>query len=177
MSRVGLSSGLLLCATLALGPGAGWALPNPVHHVHKRESKEQIEDLEQQWRSAILTGDVGLMDSLLSDDYVGISMSGQINTKQMQLDRLRNRTLKIVTMDLTDVKVKLVGSVAVVTSSAQITGTNDGVDMQGTFRYMRVYQRLPTGNWKITNFEATRVPPGGRLRQQALLPASPAGER
>jgi ketosteroid isomerase-like protein len=54
--------------------------------------------------------------------------------------------------------VKLIGSIAIVTSRAEVEGTNDGVAVQGTFRYTRVYQRLPSGVWKITSFEATRVP-------------------
>lgn len=134
------------------------AMPGPVRHMHKHESKEEIATLENQWRDAIINADVSLMDKLLSDDYVGISITGQINTKQMQLDRLKSRTLQISRMDLSDLKVKLVGSVAIVTSSALVTGSNDGVDMHGTFRYTRVYQRSTAGIWKITNFEATRVP-------------------
>jgi len=46
---------------------------------------------------------------------------------------------------------------AVVTSLAEVDGTNDGTPMHGNYRYMRVYSRLPSGTWKITNFEATRV--------------------
>ena len=62
-------------------------------------------------------------------------------------------------IELTDVKVKLIGTTAVVTSLADVDGTNEGAPMHGTYRYTRVYSRLPSGNWKITNFEATRVGP------------------
>jgi ketosteroid isomerase-like protein len=64
-------------------------------------------------------------------------------------------------MDLFDTKVKIVGNVAIVTARAELEGTNDGADLKGTFRYTRVYQKLPSGIWKITNFEATRVPDPG----------------
>jgi hypothetical protein len=103
------------------------------------------------------------MDKLLSNDYVGISMNGQVVTKMQQLDRLRNRQLLLTKIDLDDVKVKLIGTTAIVTSRADIEGTNDGVSVRGTYRYTRIYSRLPTGDWKITNFEATRVgpPPAG----------------
>jgi len=39
-----------------------------------------------------------------------------------------------------------------------VEGTNEGMSVKGTYRYTRVYRRLPDGNWKITSFEATRVP-------------------
>ena len=59
-------------------------------------------------------------------------------------------------------KVKLIGSIAIVTSRAQVEGTSDGVAVKGIYRYTRVYQHLPTGGWKITSFEATRVGLNGR---------------
>jgi ketosteroid isomerase-like protein len=74
------------------------------------------------------------------------------------LDRARNHKLMLTRLDLGEMQVKMVGSIAIVTSRAQVEGTNDGVPVKGTFRYTRVYQRLPTGEWKITSFEATRVP-------------------
>jgi ketosteroid isomerase-like protein len=79
----------------------------------------------------------------------------------MQLDRTRNRSFALTRMDLFDTKVKIVGNVAIVTARAELEGTNDGADLKGTFRYTRVYQKLPSGIWKITNFEATRVPEPG----------------
>ena len=154
-----------VCAALCLVLLFASAQANDTHHLRKRDFKHEVEDLEQQWRVAQLNGDVSAMDRLLSDDYVGITMTGQVNTKAQQLDRLRTRSLVITRIDLSDVKVKLVGSVAIVTCLASVEGSNEGVSMTGVYRYTRVYQRLPTGVWKITNFEATRVPNSrGRMR-------------
>jgi ketosteroid isomerase-like protein len=128
-----------------------------MRHPHK-EARQQIEELEQQWRAATLSADVATMDRLLSDDYVGISWNGQLNTKAMQIDRTRTRTFALTRLDLLDSKIKIVGNVAIVTARAELDGTSDGIGMKGTDRYTRVYQKLPSGTWKITNFEATRVP-------------------
>ncbi len=151
---------ILFSTLLALAwfPASGHAVS--MHHPHKM-LKQQVEDLEQQWRTATLSGDVGVMDHLLAEDYVGISWTGQVNTKAMQLDRIRTRSFQISRLDLIDSKIKLLGNVAIVTARAEIEGSTDGVPMTGTFRYTRVYQRLPTGDWQITNFEATRVPDPG----------------
>lgn len=144
----------------------GWrsasCLPG-IRHGQK-DAKREIEDLEQQWRTAQLSGDMATMDRLLSDDYVGIGMNGVVNTKAQQLDRLRRRTLALTRIDVSEVKVKMVGSVAIVTSLAQIEGTSDGSAMAGIYRYTRVYQRLTSGVWKITNFEATRLSQGSRRK-------------
>ncbi len=129
------------------------------HPKRNDQYKHQVEQLEQVWRKAELSGDVAAMDKLLSDDYVGITMSGQVVTKEQQLERLRKRTMPLSRIDLTDVHVKLIGTTAIVTSRAEVEGTDEGVAIHGTFRYTRVYSRQLTGAWLVTNFEATRVGP------------------
>ncbi|WP_348267218.1 nuclear transport factor 2 family protein [Edaphobacter paludis] len=132
------------------------ALANPTPHPKKHDAKQQVEDLEEQWRIAQLAGDTTTMDKMMSDDYVGISMTGEVDTKAQQLRRVTDRRLMLTKLELSDMKVKLVGAVAIVTSRAEVEGTNDGKPVKGMFRYTRIYQHLPSGEWKITSFEATR---------------------
>ena len=127
-------------------------------HEHKHLEREQIVALEDQWRQAQLANDVPAMDKLLSDDYLGINSNGDVVTKNQQLDHMRNRQLVIDKLDTSDLKIKLIGPIAIVTSLAQVEGRLDGSPLTGAFRYTRVYQRLPGGGWKITNFEITRIP-------------------
>src|SRR5438309_7586455 len=157
--RTLIATAMLLTAVVmgASAPAfcADWNQPL---HEKKHDAKRQVEALEEQWRQAQLAGDVSTMDKLLSDDYIGITMTGQVNTKTQQLDRMRMHKIAITKLDLGERQVKLVGSIAIVTSRAEVEGTNEGAPVKGTYRYTRVYQRLPTGAWKITSFEATRVP-------------------
>ena len=161
----------LLACTLLLPPAA-FAQPQKPHRAPK-QVRQQITDLEEQWRNATLTADIPTMDRLLSDDFVGISWTGQVNTKAEQLDRIRKRTLVITRLELSDVKVKLLGPVAIVTCRSTVEGANDGAPTTGTYRYTRVYQRLPGGVWKITNFEATRVPNRSHDGQHEPPPSTP----
>ena len=146
------------------------ALPIARHNGKKRGARQVVEALEQQWRQAQLTGDVAAMDRLLSDDFVGITAFGDVTTKAQQLARVRDRVVLLTRLDLSDIKVKLIGpSAAVVTSRAEVTGTGEGRAITGAFRYTRVYQRLANGVWKITSFEATRMPSdhSSRVRSEA----------
>jgi ketosteroid isomerase-like protein len=147
---------LVVTACVSLLVPAVTAVAQP-HHKSK-DLKQQVEELEQQWRAAQLAGDVAAMDKLLSEDYIGISMNGQVNTKAQQLERISTRRVAITKLDLSEMKVKLIGSIAIVTSRAQVEGTSDNVSVKGNYRYTRVYQHLPTGVWKITSFEATHLP-------------------
>jgi len=151
-------------AVIALSGALGAALGSPYvyaaqKHEKKHDEKKEVEALEEKWRTAQLAGDVATMDKMLADDFIGISMSGQVNTKSQQLERVRTRRVLISKIELSDMKVKLVGSVAIVTSVADVEGTSEGASVKGRYRYTRVYQRLPTGEWKITSFEATRILP------------------
>jgi ketosteroid isomerase-like protein len=153
--------GICLAATLLAGTifAPISLLADGPHPKRKDEYKHQVEKLEEIWRTAQISGDVTAMDKLLSDDYVGITMTGQVVTKMQQLDRLQRRSLVLNKIDLDDMKVKIIGTTAIVTSLAEVDGTNDGTPMHGTFRSTMVYSRQPAGGWKITNFEATRVGP------------------
>jgi ketosteroid isomerase-like protein len=143
-------------------------------HRGSRTMREQIEALETQWKTAVLANDLDAMDHLLSDDYLGISANGQVVTKPQQIDRMRTHTFAITSIDVSDVKIKLISlHAAIVTSLAQVEGTNDGRPLHGSFRYTRVYQRIPNDGWKITNFEATRVPKGFAAQADSQPPHQP----
>ncbi|MGD0647705.1 MAG: nuclear transport factor 2 family protein, partial [Acidobacteriaceae bacterium] len=92
--------------------------------------------------------------------------TGQVLTKTQQLDRMRDRKLVITKLDTSEIKIKLVGNIAIVTSLAQVEGSDNDEPLHGAFRYTRVYQRLSGNVWKVTNFEVT---PANR---QQHVPAS-----
>lgn len=134
---------------------------------HKRNVRAEVTLVDKQWRDAQLSNDVAALDKLLSDDYLGITGNGQVVTKLQQLDRVRNRQTQLEKLDISDLKVKIVGSVAIVTSSAELDGIADGRKIHGAFRSTRIYQRLPNGSWKITSFEATPTRLAGGLQPQS----------
>jgi ketosteroid isomerase-like protein len=144
-------------------------------HRGSRTMREQIEAMETQWKQAILANDLDAMDHLLSEDYLGIGANGQVVTKPQQLDRMRTHNFTVTSIDVSDIKIKLISQhAAIVTSLAQVEGTNDGRPLHGSFRYTRVYQRLAgTTTWKITNFEATRVPNHFASQADSLAPHQP----
>ena len=171
LSPVAATLLLFVAFSVVVAPVKALPVPHPKQHG---DYKREVEALEEQWRLNQLANDVAGMDNLLSDDYIGISISGQVSTKAQQLDRVRNHKVVIHRVDLSDMKVKLIGSIAIVTSRAEVEGTNESGPVRGTFRYTRVYQRLASGAWKITSFEATRIPsPKSNRDQPALEPAAP----
>lgn len=142
---------------------------------HKREERQTIEQLERALQKAQLDGDTTTLEHLLSDDYLGISPNGELSTKAQQIDHMRARQLVITKYNVDDMKIKLAGATAIVTSEVELEGTIDGSPLHGRYRYMRVYQRVAPDDWRVTSFEATRVRPQDAAPEQAVTPpaASP----
>jgi ketosteroid isomerase-like protein len=143
---------LLVAAVCLVMAHPAWGLPHrDSHAIHK-----EIEALEQRWREAIISNNVAEMDHLLADDYIGISANGTVETKAQALAARKAGTVKITQLDLNDLKVRVYGDTAVVTSKADLAGTNGQSDISGNYRYTRVYNKR-FGQWKIVSFEASRM--------------------
>jgi ketosteroid isomerase-like protein len=123
----------------------------------KHEFKHEIDQLEENWREAELKSNIAAMSALLADDYMAITASGTLQTKDQALANLRAGSTHFTALDLSDRKVRFYGSTAVVTSLAQVRGATPEGDLTGSFRYTRVYVRDSTGKWKIVSFEASRI--------------------
>lgn len=142
----------LLLASFAprLHAGLGKAL--------KHERRHEIDALEEAWCSALLHADTEALASMMSDDYISITARGILQTKDETLNKLRTRQTRIISLELSDRKVRFYGSTALVTSLAQVEGTSENEDISGNFRYTHVYVRNPSGVWKLVSAEASRIP-------------------
>lgn len=160
-----LTAGLAMAAALTwvvcAFPVAAKSLPQ------KHETRHEIDQLEDEWRNAILTSNSKELDSLLADDYMAITASGTLKTKEDELNGLRTGRVRFSTLDITDRKVRFYGTTAIVTSMADVQATTGDGPVNGSYRYTRVYARDPQGNWKIVSFEASRVrEPGPHKRNE-----------
>jgi ketosteroid isomerase-like protein len=131
-------------------------VPSHATFPHRDPIHKVIEGLESQWREAQLTDNVATLDRLLADDYLGISANGTLETKADVLALRRSGQLKITQLDLSDVKIRVYGDTAVVTSKVDLTGKNGDRDISGHYRYTRVYN-YRNGQWRIVSFEASRA--------------------
>ena len=144
---------LLIPISFAWAQTAGAGMPR----TQKHEVRHEIDQLEDTWRNAILKGNTAVMDSLLADDYMAISASGTLQSKEETLTNLRSGRVHFSTLDISDRKVRFYGTTALVTSVATVAGTSPEGAIAGNFRYTRVYVRNPQGVWKVVSFEASRI--------------------
>jgi ketosteroid isomerase-like protein len=142
---------------LACAPEPGWAAPQGVPRAQRHEYRHEIDQLEDEWRTAMLKGNTAALENLLADDYTAITAVGAIQTKEQAITSLRTGALQLTALSISDRKVRIYGSTAVVTSLAELTGSRNDQEMSGRYRYTRVYVRNSQGQWKIVSFEASRI--------------------
>jgi ketosteroid isomerase-like protein len=151
-----MAVGLLLIPVVA-----STAIASPfqsgIPRTQKHETRHEIDQLEDVWRNALLKSNVAAMDALLADDYMAITASGTLQTRDEALASLRSGQTHLTALTISDRKVRFYRSTALVTSLAQVKGTIGGRDITGSYRYTRVYVRDDKGKWKIVSFEASRI--------------------
>lgn len=130
----------------------------------KHEDRHEIDQLEEAWRNAILKSDTTAMNALLADDYIAITASGILQTKQEALNNMKTHRVHFTFLEVSDRKVRFYGKTALVNSRAEVEATTPEGDLTGSYRYTRVYVRDAQGNWKIVSFEASRIRQPGEHR-------------
>jgi ketosteroid isomerase-like protein len=155
-----------MAAALAFAVGAIPLFAGGLSLAQKHDSRHEIDQLEDKWRNAVLDSDANALDSLLADDYMAITPSGTIQTRDEALQNMRSHRVHITSLTITDRKVRFYGATAVVTSLATIDGTNPEGPVTGDYRYTHVYVRNAQGVWKIVSVEASHVRTGPHKRNE-----------
>jgi len=161
MADLNISSSVRLfsAAVLAVASVASAAAPQPpgMPRSQRHESRHEIDQLEQNRKDAVMQRNALAMEGLLADDYIAITPKGTLQSKDQTLANLRSGALEIKTIEFADRKVRFYGQTALVTSRAEVKGSNAEGDLTGSYRYTRVYVRNSQGKWKIVSFEASRI--------------------
>jgi uncharacterized protein (TIGR02246 family) len=157
----------LFAAMLTLIAGYGCAAQTAKSSVplaQRHEYRHEIDQLEDKWRTAMLKGNSAALADLLADDYTGITAQGAIQTKDQAITNLKSGALQVTELSISDRKVRVYGTTAVVTSLAELTGGKKDHEVTGRYRYTRVYVRNSSGQWRIVSFEASRIQEPGEKK-------------
>ena len=79
------------------------------------DSAKQVASLSKQTGAALVAGDTSALDAILSDDWLGINPFGEVASKAQQAKDLKDGTTDFLSIDPSEVKVRVYGDAAVVT--------------------------------------------------------------
>jgi ketosteroid isomerase-like protein len=127
------------------------------------DSKEaqvaEVLHAEQQLRLAVLSGDVIRLEELLADELLFVSPSGQLLSKEMDLEAHRSGQLQVHHLEIVEQDTRVIGEggdVVLTFSLVSLAGTFAGEAFEGHFRYTRVWRRNAHG-WCIAGGHCSAV--------------------
>ncbi|RYF19973.1 MAG: nuclear transport factor 2 family protein [Flavobacteriales bacterium] len=105
-------------------------------------NREDVVEAENQLFSAQLVSNVEILDQILYDDLIAVAPTGQMITKEMDLDSHRAKTMIIeeASTEIEDIKITGDTALSIVTMTAK--GKIMGTPIAGKFRYFRVWKRF-----------------------------------
>jgi ketosteroid isomerase-like protein len=121
-----------------------------------QSDEEQLKKLDTDRAAAIVKGDVATLEKQTSDDYSLINMNGQMSGKAQMVTAFKTGQSKLTSDELSDMKVRVYGSTAVITGKADVKGMLGGKDATGQIMFTRVYVKRG-GQWQSVAFQQTRV--------------------
>lgn len=120
-------------------------------------TRENILEAENKLFSAQLVSNVDLLDQLLHDDLVAVAPTGQILTKEMDLNSHKAKTMIIedASTEIDDIRIMGDTALSIVTMTAK--GKMLGTPLEGKFRYFRVWKRFD-GTLKVIGASFMQLP-------------------
>ena len=137
---------LLLLVTSALLLAA-WDLG--IAQTKGDPATSRILALETKWNEAYKRGDVATMESLLADDFVITVEDGSTFSKSGYIAHNGDSTVHVEVSEMTDLKVRMHGNVAVVTGAYHEKGTSKGKPYESRDRLTDVWMRNRNGAWQV----------------------------
>ena len=115
-------------------------------------SREEVLDLGRRWADAELHADVPALDTLLTDDFVGIGPFGFVLTRQQWLDRYRSGDLRKEEFAWQDVNVREHGDAAIAVGIQAQRAYHRGNEVAGRFRATHIAVRRD-GRWQLAGVQ------------------------
>jgi ketosteroid isomerase-like protein len=126
-----------------------------------KNSEQEFMRLHRAEDEAELKKDVAALDRLFNEDFIFVAANGSISDKKKFLDDVKaeDEPSSAPQQSLTyeNFKVRVYGKTAIVNYVLLVSGKDkDGKDYANRFRMSVVWVKQK-GDWRISNFHATRV--------------------
>ena len=120
-------------------------------------SEQEVRQAIEKYRTALMQRDLDALRKIWTDDYTFINGVGEIFTKQQRLENFQSGATAFGALDPNaEMKVRLDGDTAVVTSLVTIKGKYSGKETNGKFRSMLVLTK-EGDTWRLVANQLTPV--------------------
>jgi ketosteroid isomerase-like protein len=134
----------------------------------------QMQTVEDSWNTAATKHDQFALENLLARDYVGISATGDVTTRNQQISHLFVAGAEPVSLTQKVIGARVMGDVAVVNGTyvMEWQGANDQQKVAEKGVFTHVFRKNSAGNWQCINSQRTVVTTEEERKKKAAAPAS-----
>lgn len=144
---------LLACAGIAFAQKA--SAPAALH-AESASVSQTLQRMERDWLQAEKDADVAKLDEIIADDWVGIGIDGEHETKQQFLASVKSGASKMDTFEVGPMSVKSFGYIAVVQGGDTEKSVTKGKDSSGKYAWMDVFVKRQ-GKWVAVRSQTAMV--------------------
>ena len=120
------------------------------------QAEQEIRQREMQRFEAMVRGDAGALDDILSGDLTYTHATGVFETKAEFIAKLKSGQTKYESFTPEDMLVRVFGTTGVVTGKARVKVQAKGEHLSFQLRFTDVY--VKQGNrWQMVAWQATRL--------------------
>lgn len=122
------------------------------------DTEADLVALDKAWAAAVVANDVASVEKICAADLIYAHSNGVIDSYEVYMDRLRNKTSDYQSIDIGEISAKLYGDTAIVNARAAFRVLADGNQVHNDIAYTHVYLKRD-GEWKMIAHQAARMAP------------------
>ena len=114
----------------------------------KPSDSEKIIQMEKRWTEAYKQRDVGILSSLLAEDFIITVEDGSTYGKMGYISHTANTSVRVEVAEMFELKVRMHGNAAIVTGAYHEKGTSDGAPYEYRDRLTDLWMKSG-GAWQV----------------------------
>ena len=149
---------LMFCAGLIATTSASVAAAQkPASHADMAKAADTVKELDTKRFESMTKNDLDTLASLLADDLVYCHSSAAVDGKTTYLDALRTGKTRYLSIEPSDVKVRVYGNTAIINGMAKLSVNSNGQTTNSSLRYTDVWV-MRDNKWQMVTWQSTRLP-------------------
>ena len=121
-------------------------------------TKEEVSRVHREdFYGALKKNDLEKLTQIYSDDYMLVRPDGSAFSKAHILDDLKSHSMSFNSIALTNEKIRIYGSVAILTGDSKITSVRDGEESSTEFRLVAIYCKQ-SDRIVLVHFQSSPLP-------------------
>ncbi len=116
--------------------------------ISQADAEKELRQLEASLVAAIQRKDTDKLNLIWADEYLGTAPDGRVVSKPELMSAVKTGLIEIESIELDDLKLRLLGDVAVLTGHAEVKASVEKEDYSGSYRGTGIFIKRD-GRWQV----------------------------